>query len=260
LGEEGRCQMFRVKRTIEEDENLLDIVIMNKKYYKLSHSSDPKIIGVSNGVCQGNIKWKYFHAPKSEELISQYFSLSKFLKHEKKIEPINFEIEYVEAYKTAKLTDLFLFSPALYGVSYFVSSKVKEIFESFKLPISTFIPAVIYHNGNKYHYWAFYIVEQTKYDTVDFQHSKFYKGLTQSIFPKRYIYFKSFEEYHSYKEDLVAREVIKINKHFNQNLDLHSCIWHPGGYLISEELKLELEKSNLKGLVISEIIHPKLEF
>lgn len=226
------------------------------KYFELSGSWEPKVIGVNNGVCQGNIIWKKFEHKESEKKIMNYFSLKKLINNGPAIEPIDFEIEYVEAYKGAKMTDFFMFSPALYGISFFVTKKVKDVLSKFKLPLSAFIPVTIFHGEIKYEYYAFYIPVHYRDDSVDFSKSIFFKG--SAIVGKTFIQFKNAEEYKNFKSQKSA-EKIKFNKKFDNTLDLFETIWG-GGYFISENLKVAIEEVNITGILIREPKSPELIF
>lgn len=225
-----------------------------KNYFKLSVSCEPKVIGVNNGVCQGNIIWKKFASKTSEKIITDYFSLKKFINNQPFIEPIDFEIEYVEAYKNAKMTDFFMYSPALFGVSYFITKKVVGILLKFNLPLSTFIPVSIYHKGVKYEYYAFYVAVHYREDSLDFLKSIFFDGI--GFEKTKIITFNSKEDY--LKNRFVGAEVIAFNKRFDTDLDLFKMLWSGKSYYISENLKRALEQAEVTGISIEDPINPKL--
>ena len=230
------------------------------KFYKLSVSSEPKVIGVNNGVYQGNIAWKKFELKNSEKKIKEgYFSLKKHLENKKIIEPIDFEIEYIEALKAAKLTDFFTYSPILWGVNYFVTKKVKDLLGSFKLPLSAFIPANIFHKGIKYEYYAFYVPVHYREDSFDFSNSVFYDGLPNSMKPKQYLNFNSIDDYRNCKPGTLKQsEKLAFNNNFDNTLDLFDSLYIGKGYIISESLKLAMEEAAVTGIVIREPEEPEL--
>ena len=222
------------------------------KYYKLSGSSDSKIIGVRNGVHQGEIKWKHFQDSNSEKKISSYF-INKLGKSLDKIEEIDFEIEYVEAYKSAKMTDFFMFTPALYGIYFFVNDKIVNVFSKFKLPVHNFIPVNIYQNEKQYKYWALYIPQYYGEESIVFEKSIFNRG---TDFNKNYISLKNFKEY---KEiGYVSIEKLVFNNRINKSLDLFRSSFLGHSYLISETLKSALEKVDASGIKMAVSIRPEI--
>jgi len=225
------------------------------KYFNIVSSPEPSIIGVQNGVCQGNIIWKKFSKKESQREILDYFSLKKFIENNSEITSIDFEIEFVDAYKVAKMTDFFVFSPALYGISFFVSQKVVDILISFKLPLCAFIPVIIYHRDIKHRYYAFYLPSHYRERVVDFKKSIFFKKL--DFHKRQEIHFRDIDEYLA--DRLVYAEKIYFNETFDKSLDLFALVWG-SGYYISESLKIAIESEGLTGIVILEPKEPELIF
>jgi len=120
------------------------------QYYKIRGNSDPKVIGVKNGIYQGEVIWKKFQEKKTAVEIQEYFSIKRYKSNLNAIEPFGYSLEYVEACKSAKMTDFFCFSPVLWGIEFFVTNKTKKIFEQFKLPQHKYIPVKIYHKNIEY--------------------------------------------------------------------------------------------------------------
>jgi hypothetical protein len=225
------------------------------KYYKLSGSSEPKIIGVRNGVHQGEIKWKKFKNRNSEKEMINYF-IQRMTKSLDNIEDISFEIEYVEAYKMAKMTDFFMFTPALYGINFFVSEKVRDLLSNYNMPVHTFLPVNIYQNEKLYKYWALYIPQFYNHEYLVFNECVFNQGY---ILAEDLVSYETYEEYkkspvHNTTEKLVFSN--KINKH----LDLFDTSFIGHTYVISERLKQAIEDAGITGLSISDKRKPDLLF
>lgn len=230
------------------------------KYYSLSGASEPKVIGVNNGVYQGNIIWKKFRNKNSEEIINgSYFSLEKHTENKGMLEAIDFEIEYIEALKSAKMTDFFKYSPKLWGVDFFITKKVKLLLSQFNLPTSAFIPSWIYHREVKYEYYAMYLATHYREDSFDFSKSLFYEGIRHSLQPKIYIKLNDVVDYKNYK-GLKTPEKLKYNEKFDPSLDLFDTLCGSGNYYISERLKNEIEVAGITGIVIREPKEPELIF
>ena len=225
-----------------------------KKYYELSGSSESKIIGVRNGIHQGEIKWKRFKKLESEKKILNYF-ISKMWKSLDTLEPIDFELEYVEAYKSAKMTDFFMFTPALYRVYFLVSEKIIEIFSKHRLPLHTFIPAYVYHKEIKYKYWAFYVPQFHDENFISFDRSVFNKG---SLLNKELVTFANITDYK--KSGYILNERLVFNSKIDSSLDLFSSSLLCHRYLVSEELKEALENGGVTGVEIIEPTRPFIDF
>jgi hypothetical protein len=225
------------------------------KFYKLSGSSEPKIIGVRNGIHQGEIKWKKFKDKNAEKIWIKFF-IERMTKSLNVIEDINFEIEYVEAYKMAKVTDFFMFTPALYGIYFFVSEKAKSVLAEYKLPIHEYFPVNIYHKETLYKYWALYIPQFYNHEYLVFNKCVFNKGYA---FNKDLVSYETFEEYKK-SEVHNSTEKVVFHSKIDKNLDLFRCSFIGYNYIISERLKQSIELAGLTGLLISDKGTPELVF
>lgn len=226
------------------------------KYFKLSLASDPKIIGVQNGIHQGEIKWKKFQDSKVQDTIMEYFSLERYRRNLNEIEPCNFQIEYVEAYKTASLTDFFGFTPHLWGVEFLVTDNVKNLFDQFRLPVHSYIPANVYHKDKLYKYWALYIPYSYRFDSVDFGDTVFFKG--SELSGKEYLQFANEEDWN--KNKAFGVEKLVFNGKLDSTLDLFATSLSSMGYYISARLKEAIGKAGLTGMAMKEPKEPELVF
>ena len=225
-----------------------------KKYFELTVSCEPEIIGVNNGVCQGNIIWKKFKSKKTIADIHEYFSLKRYRTNLSIIETFSFYLEYVEAYKSAKMTDLFLFSPALWGIKFFVTDTTKNLLKKFKLPVHSYIPVKVYHREREYDYWALYIPCFYDANSIDYKKTIFFKG--SEIIGKDFIQFKDKEEW--YENKVFGAEKLCFNENFDDSFDLFYSSFGGRGYYISEQLKIAIEEARLSGIVIHETKEPEL--
>lgn len=225
------------------------------KYFKLSGNPEPKVIGVRNGIIQGEIIWKNFKKAETVKFIRQYFSLDRYTENNKKIVPETFKIEFVKASASAKMTDFFMFTPTLWGIEFFVTDRVKELISSYNLPVHKFIEVDIFHKEKKFKYWALYIPQHYRQEALAFEKSLFSK---QTGAGKELISFTNYEQYsqHGYAK----REKLVFNHIVDQNLDLFVSSYVGGAYLISEELKDAIEKAGLTGILIEEPYDPEIAF
>lgn len=224
------------------------------RYFNLISDSDPKTIGVRNGVHQGEIKWSKFLNDKVQMDILEYFSLEKYRTNMNEVKPYDFEIEYVEAYKSAKLTDFFTFTPRLWGIEFLITENVKALLDKFCLPVHTYIPAQIYKKGKSYQYWALYIPYTYRLDSIDFKNTIFFKG--SELSGKEYLQFDNVEDWN--KNKVFGVEKLCLNNNFKRTLNLFKISFGGGGYYISESLKEAIGKAELTGIVIKEPKEPEL--
>ncbi|RYD69605.1 MAG: hypothetical protein EOP53_26905 [Sphingobacteriales bacterium] len=218
--------------------------------------SDPKVIGVRNGVHQGEINWTRFQNPSGQKTIEDYFSLEKYQRNIDTIEPHPFEIEYVDAHKNAALTHFFGFNPKLWGVEFFVEDKVKALLDKFRLPNHSYIPTNIYQHGKLQHYWALYIPYSYRVESIDFPNSVFFEG--SPISGKKLRQFRDFEEWNRNK--VFRTEKLAFNANFDSTLELFVTSFAGAGYYISGKLKNAIEETHLTGIIITEPKEPELIF
>lgn len=227
------------------------------KYYKITKSSEPKIIGVRNGVHQGEIVWKNFKSKTAEKnFLKDYFTLEKFRNSQIHSLPEGIEIEYVKAYKMAKMTDIFGYTPALLGICYLISQKFKEILEKFNLPYIQFVPVHIYQEEKHFQYWGPYIPSYYTEDSFDIEKSTFREKWINRFEPKVYLDIKNIEDYKNAK--FFEPEDLYFNNKFDKTLDLFDYNYSKASYIISERLKNAIIEAKLTGIVIKEDFEPVL--
>ena len=203
----------------------------------LNGSCEPKVIGVRNGVYQGKIKWNKFKERDSQEKIkTQFFSLDKFWANDGILRPIDFEIEYVEALKSARLTDFVQFTPHLWGASFLVTPEVKKLIEGYNLPPCQFIPASVYHRNVAYDYFAMYIPVHYDASSFDYTKSIFYEGDRHNFSQRIYHKISNINEFESYKGSLKA-EKLTYNKKFDPSLDFFDTLCGGGRLLYFAGIK-----------------------
>ena len=192
----------------------------------------------------------------SVSIIENYFSFEKYKINIAKIDPINFEFEYVEAFRSAKMTDFFMFSPAMYGIDFFITTKAKSLLQKYKLPLHTYIPVTIFHKEIEYLYWALYIPSYYNENSFFIEKCIFNKG---GLFNKEIITFKSLEEYVSRKTYFSAERIV-YNNTVDLSLDLFLSKFVGARYIISESLKKAIQSEGLTGINIQEPYNPEIYF
>ena len=214
-------------------------------YINLSLESEPKIIGVNNGIYQCEILPKKFknkiQFSKLEKITESYSFKSEVMRT---IEN-NVKIEYCELLKKAKITDIISFSPYLSPCQFIISEKLYHILVSYKLgEWTSFIPVSMHEKNGKKLEGNFYMFFQ---DSLPFSHINFSKSIYFTINPKEYHKINNLNEY---RETLFLDcEKLVLNSNFNNELDFFS-IRGMNGYGISRKLLKKLEEENISGFNI----------
>ena len=226
------------------------------RYFKLTLASDAAIIGVKNGVHQGEIKWSAFENREGQKALQEYFSLERYQRNESDLEQLPQDIAPVAAYADAQLTDFFGFIPVLWGINFLVSEAVKKLLDDFHLPQHAYIPTKVYHRGTQYSYQALYLPLSYRADSIDFKHSLFFTG--SDIMGKKMLRFSDLEDWN--KNKVFRTEQLAFNEHFDRTLDLFVSSFGGSGYYISERLKTAMEQAGLTGMAITVPKEPALFF
>jgi len=209
-------------------------------YKSISPSSDPKEIGINNGIYQVELlEKKSFVSNDEKKYYQEYFNgnvKSFLLDNFKNIKKSKLSLLTYYPLKKAKETDFISFSPNELGLNFIVSQKVIDIFESFNLSDFIKIPSKIEGFINNYYTIGFPI---TNYKDLDFSKSVFcdYQGNQKLI--------NTYEEYDEKRYDLKIKKLKLINK-INSNI-IYSQI---DGLFFSIELIEKLGQHNITGFQI----------
>ncbi len=231
----------------------------------MQHSIDPKITGMKDASGQARIVRTKFSNPQHyDEYITYLVSLVKdnFLSLGK---PLNFspQLEYMELYPQAKLTDFVDFNDSLSTGRYLVSPTAQRVLSQFDLPTYAFYPVNLYQNnklieGYQLLYYTFaFEFEQV----VDISKSKFYlqrtfRGTKVPIEIKNY-----FDYISKLKQNPlhINSENIFFNNQF-KFLDFFSIQYLSIDIYVSQRLKEAIEAAGLTGLEFKEAVNPSFEF
>ncbi|MGJ8660373.1 MAG: hypothetical protein ACSHWV_11035 [Cellulophaga fucicola] len=212
-------------------------------YKVVSHSSEPSIIGVNNGVYQVELNDKKSFLNKEEKrYYESYFNdsvdsfiLENFKKNDsRKIT----ELLYFPL-KKAKETDFVCFSPFELGLDFIVSQKALNIIEQFALPDYIKIPAKINGFKNDYYTIGFPIVTN---DRINFPKSKFYHRIKKIELDNL-----SFEDYKKVSGALVKTLTLEL---VNTNYKKDILNLQGQGLFFSNPLISKLQENNIIGLEI----------
>ncbi|BFM44106.1 hypothetical protein CFS9_27470 [Flavobacterium sp. CFS9] len=209
-------------------------------YKNIRTESDPKIIGVNNGVYQVELNDRKSFVNKEEKKnYENYFdgNFNSFsIDNFKNIEKNKVTILTYFPLKKAKETDFVSFSPNEMGLNFIISQKVLDIFESFNLCEFIKIPTKIEGFKNNFYTIGFPI---TNYDFLDFPESFFLDSLGNRNL------IESYEEYDVKRYDIKVKK-LKLRRKTSSNI-IYSQI---KGLFFSNELVEKLRQEDVVGFQI----------
>ncbi len=217
-------------------------------YHRVKKSSDPKIIGVKNGVYQVEIKPKIsFYNKIEERIFDDYFDkpLSYFRSHE--YEPFNESliktIRFIPL-RSAKETDIVSHSPNVNAMFGLVSDRTLKLIERYKTPKIIKIKAEIDGFKNDYFFIGFPIISN---DLIDFTRSKFYDTKNQTT-----VKINNKEEY--IEKAIISSSLSSQELVLTKKIDTDMFYLQSEGLFFSDSLISELEKENIIGIEIGNTI------
>lgn len=212
------------------------------KFYLLRTDSDPKIIGVNNGIKQASIKRAGFVDPQKYDKILEILGTGHHEEFKNNWKRFDFELQCVEMLPKAKLTDFLQFGPHLIHCNFLVSDKLFTLLSRKNMSPHRFFPAKVMSSYGIHIYYLPYIPNLDD-NIIDFSKSVYRAG--NDILGNDTCSFASPEEkYLFFKENLLmSGKEIYLNSNFDKTCDLF--ILNEVGIVISENLKNELEALNL---------------
>ena len=226
------------------------------KYYRLKLSSEPKIIGVKNGIYQVEIDKKKYASPKYYDRLLNFFSSQGWFEKE---QTPNFEVHiHANMLKSAIMTDFLQFSPALMACDFLVNNRVLDVFRNFNIQNHMLFPVTIYQ-GNKVidENYSLFFLPYLDYDIIDFPKSTFFSG--NRILGKQHHQFENLTQFRTALKEispLIGVEILHLNEKFDKKLDLFRG--RLGRMNISEQLKDAIVSAGLSGVKLTETEEPKI--
>lgn len=219
------------------------------KYYLLREESDPKIIGVKDGVAQVEIDESGFVNKELYQSLVAFFNAFTYWQKEDFAPPENFVIECARPLKGAVLTDFLTYKPHLMACPFMISERIKQLFEIYNLQEHYYFQVKLYYNDEliRNQYYLMYC-PYLDYRIVDFSKSSFYTG--SELLGKKKITFNNKNEYLEFLKinPLLQQEQIILTEEFDKNLDLF--LPRIGGKLVSERLKQRIIEEGFTGIKI----------
>lgn len=162
-----------------------------------------------------------------------------------------------ELNKTAKLTDV-LSNAAISGYGFIVNDKVKDVFLKFNLMSHKFydVKVMLPKTGEVLQYHYLHPCNPDLSRLIDYEKSVFYE--TKWTFREYIIKLKSYDHYKELKAlDKKAMfgvdlDEIYVTTKFDKSLDLFAFLPFANSTYVTERLKDELQKNDIKGLTFEE--------
>ena len=198
------------------------------KYRQATTSSEPKIIGVNNGVYQLELNEKKLEKHKGFDLINHLFLESRKRDIEafnNSVKNLNLDIIFeFKKLKNAKITDVIGFSPFFFSCSYIISQRFVECLNQVEVKQSEFkLFPVSIKNIEEIFYLLF--IPMIPHEQINFVNSITYLGRPGLYTGVDYIDVKSIEDYMS-QSVLLKFEKVSLSTKFS-NLVLGSYISLP---------------------------------
>jgi hypothetical protein len=213
-------------------------------YFKLKLSSDPKIIGVRNGIYQVELMEKVFTKEYLKKLDSYFHTGSSWtLKDALPDFSVYFQFKKL---KLTKETNFMSFCPHFNNCLFLIDDRSLKLLESFNIQSHQLYPSIISDpiNSEEIHSYKMFFALMQDYDIVDFSKSVFYTGGYGNVALTDH-QFSNGEEMRNFRP-FPQIKVLALNNEFDSKLDLfYSRI---GGIFISEKLRSALEQNGVTGL------------
>lgn len=210
------------------------------KYHLLRRDSDPKVLGVNNGIKQAEIKRSGFLNPDKFDVLKDALGTNNYWLIKDSIHELEFELECVELLPKAKLTSFLQFGPALINCPFLIAENIANIFSRHRMCEYGLFPATVVTNADKHTYFLPHYPRQPD-SIIDFTRSTFATGIPG--INRNYHTFASEDEKNVFQKHnvLLDAEEIYLKDDFDQEMDFF--VMKDSQIVVSDRLKDDLEKS-----------------
>jgi hypothetical protein len=248
------------------------------KYYNFELSCEPKVIGVRNGGSQGWFVEKKFKKIQNWNNFDDdiYFDKDKY-KHINKYFPFkgifelredDFELEYFEFVKSAKITNFVSYAPCLCRNGHFlVDNKTKDLLLKLNLPPHQFFKVnEAYHREQKLaNYYLFYLPALGE-TVINWSENIYYTGmlienrLDLEFDDNKFVKHGNYNEYLEKSDVTTKLYRMSFKSNLINNYDIFRVVGGYVGLIVSERFKELYEKEGLTGADIYISKLPTFEF
>ncbi len=212
-------------------------------FYKVGVVSDRELVGVLNkAACQTEITVDSFKNIESYNYVIKYLGSNYFWEKEIETKKLCINIENVDIFPSAKLTDFLRYFPALMNTHYMVSEKVKNIIQKHLSDHVIFWDVKVTCKKEQFNYSLMYI-EQINHSEINYAESVFYTG---NLFSREEVRFSSYDEEKQYREKhhILTLGILKL---CNQSI-IKDIYLIGGAIYLSENLVNEFNNSHATGV------------
>ncbi|QYF94897.1 double-CXXCG motif protein [Massilia sp. PAMC28688] len=213
-------------------------------YFVMRRVSDPRVLGVNNGICQAHIQEDGFHCKDEYTKVMRFLGSNEFWGHRGQIPTMEFDLQCVRLIPKAKLTDFLQYGPVLMLCPFLVSGRVKDLLNQFNAYGTRYWPARVEDSKTAHEYYLSFI-ENIPDDMIDFTRSTFSVG--GPVLKKTTHTFADAAEKKEFMKThrLVDFEEIYLNGTFPADTDFFR--FSNATIMVSERLKLAIEDLKLTG-------------
>jgi len=222
-------------------------------YHSFTTSSEPKIIGVRDGLSQVKIKFDRFSDQTTGAEMERFFDFRTYWQRPDRTPPRPFRLEYAQLRPRAKLTDLVLYDNFYMGCPFLLSGQAREVFARHHLGPHYWFDVLLYDPAGTFvsRDYALFYCPYLGYDAIDFARSRFRlnRGLPASpqweylTLPDQ----QAFQAFCDTTHKIPAIESLVMNDGFNPSLDFFQC--RVGPLFMSERLREAVEEAGLTNVV-----------
>jgi hypothetical protein len=210
------------------------------RFFLLRRQSDPKELGVKNGIKQAEILKKGYSDPEKYNYLIEVLGTNSYWHIKDSVDKLDIELQYVELLPGSKLTDFLQFGPALINCPFLISNSVSSVFSRHNIGNCTLFSSVVTDKVHEYPYFLCHFSRMPD-NIIDFSRSLYFTG--NIISGKQMHNFSSVEEKNNFlKENInLKAEVIYLSESFDASLDLF--VMSDSEIVVSEKLKDDLIRS-----------------
>jgi hypothetical protein len=213
-------------------------------YHSLKLDSEPKIIGVRDGISQVQILPEGFSNRKSYERLEKFFEPRIFWERLNHKPPQSFVVEHAKLKHNARFTDFMSFSPFFMACPFMLSKKAKELFANFCIQKSYMLKTIIYDNQSLVNQdYSLLYMPYLGYECINFAKSRFVVRGELRTFTSQ----EDYEAFCNKEHRIPSVESLVLSENFDSELDFFQC--RIGPMFMSERLINEVKLMNLSGIV-----------
>ena len=222
-------------------------------YHSFITDSEPKVIGVRDGMSQVHVKFDLFTDPTSQAEMERFFDFRTYWQRADHIPPRPFRIEHARLRSRAKLTG-FLKSDLYYmGCPFMLSRRAREVFAAHEIGPHYWFDVFIYDKAGLLvsdDYSLFYC-PYLDYEAIDFPRSRFRFNRSLPASPQ-WEYFtlsdsQTFNSFCDTKRKMPDIESLVMSERFDRSLDYFKC--RIGPIFMSERLQKAIREAGLTNAI-----------